>query len=139
MTDARRAATLNPAGEYKGYGLGMMVDILCGILPGGPVGKEIRAMYTPPLDGSKRRIGHFFLAVEIARFLDPAAFRARLQAIVDSVRRMPSLSPEDEVMVAGDPEKRTWARRSREGIPVDESKYSEFTGLSPVFGKALVP
>ena len=96
-------------------------------------------MYSPPLDGSKRRIGHFFLAIEIARFLDPASFRARLQAVVDSVRRMPSLSPEYEVMAAGDPEKRTKERRSREGIPVDESKYQEFLELSSAFGKALNP
>lgn len=139
VTDPNQAATLNPAGEYKGYGLGMMVDILCGILSGGPVGREIHAMYAPPLDGSKRRIGHFFLAVDIGRFLDPAAFRARLQAIVDSIRSMPSLSPGDEVMVAGDPEKRAKDRRSRKGIPVDESKYREFLELSPAFREALVP
>ena len=138
VTDPNRAATLNPAGGYKGYGLGMMVDILCGVLSGGPVGREIRAMYAPPLDESKRRVGHFFVAVEIGRFLDPASFRARLQAIVDSVRRMAPLSQGDEVMVAGDPEKRAKDRRSREGIPVDEGKYKEFLGLSPAFKEALV-
>jgi ureidoglycolate dehydrogenase (NAD+) len=137
VTDPHQAVTLNPAGEYKGYGLGMMVDILCGILSDGPVGREIKAMYTPPLDGSKRRIGHWFLAVDIARFLEPAVFRNRLQAVVDSVRRMAPLSSRDEVLVSGDPEKKARERRSREGIPVDDSKLKEFLELSTEFRKAV--
>ena len=32
ISDPHKAVSLNPAGEYKGFGLGMMVDILCALL-----------------------------------------------------------------------------------------------------------
>ena len=57
VTDPNRAVTLNPAGEYKGYGLGMMVDILCGILSGGPVGREIRRCTPLPSTGANGASG----------------------------------------------------------------------------------
>ena len=31
-----------PLAGYKGYGLGTMVDVLCGVMSGGPYGGQIR-------------------------------------------------------------------------------------------------
>jgi len=35
--DPALARSLSPTGGYKGYGLGMMVEILCGLIAGGPI------------------------------------------------------------------------------------------------------
>ncbi len=45
ITNPNKAISLNPIGEYKGYGLAMMVDILCGILAGSLSSKDILPMY----------------------------------------------------------------------------------------------
>ena len=137
VTDPHAARTLNPAGEYKGFGLGMMVDILCALLASGPISREIPAMYAPPVDASKRYLSHFFMAVDVARFVDPLVFRRRLQEMVDAVRKLSPLDPVQGVMAAGDPEKKTFAERSRLGIPVDEAKYEEFLSISPLFAEAV--
>ena len=139
VTDPHRARSLNPAGEYKGFGLGMMVDILCATLAGGLIGKDIKAMYALPLDGSKRGISHFFMALDISRFSEPALFRRNLQAMVDRIRLLPPLNPGEAVMVSGDPEKKSFLRRSVEGIPIDGTKYAEFLALSSKFESARVP
>ena len=34
--------TFLPLAGYKGYGLAMLVELLCGVLSGGPCGKHIR-------------------------------------------------------------------------------------------------
>jgi len=139
VTDPHAARSLNPAGEYKGFGLGMMVDILCATLAGGLIGKDIKPMYALPLDDSKRRISHFFMALEISRFSEPALFRRSLQAMVDRVRVLPPLSSDRAVMVPGDPEKKNFSRRSTEGIPIDATMYAEFVALSPEFEGARTP
>jgi LDH2 family malate/lactate/ureidoglycolate dehydrogenase len=96
-------------------------------------------MYALPLDGSKRGISHFFMALDISRFSEPALFRRNLQAMVDRVRLLPRLNSGHAVMVSGDPEKKSFFRRSIEGIPIDGIKYAEFLALSPEFESAQAP
>lgn len=135
VTDPAAARSLNPAGEYKGFGLGMMVEILCAILSSSPVGKDIAPMYSLPLDSSKRYISHFFMALDISRFIDPDVFKSRLQDVVDRLRSLPSAGA--TVMAAGDPEKINLLQRTSDGIPIDGAKYGEFLALNPEFESGL--
>lgn len=136
VTDPHKARALYPSGDYKGFGLGMMVDILCALLAGGPIGKDLLPMYS---DLSVRRnVTHFFMAVDIDKFLPSAAFSARLQEMVDRLRSMAPLDPDTPVLVPGDPEKRNHRHRLAHGIPVDEAKFEEFLKLSPNFSAAVI-
>lgn len=134
-TDADAARSLAPAGSYKGFGLGMMVDILCGLLAGGPVARELLPMYQKLPE--KRDISHFFMALNISAFTDVAVFSSRLAAMAASIRALPALDPADPPQLPGDPEKRSWAIRSKDGIPMDRSKFDEFLEISPRFQTAL--
>lgn len=138
VVDPGQAQSLNPAGGYKGYGLGMMIDVLCALLAGGLISKDIPPMYAQPLDDSKRRIGHFFVAISIERFCPLGIFRQHLQNMVDRVRSLPPMSGENCVMVPGDPEKQSYSKRTCEGIPVDEVKCSEFTAISSAFAEVCL-
>lgn len=133
VIDPHQARTLNPAGGYKGFGLGMMVDILCAVLTGGLISKDLRPMYELPLDESKRCIGHFVVAINIESFSPLPVFRRTLQLMVDRVRQLPPLDDECAVMVPGDPEKKCFKQRSIEGIPVDDMKLAEFMAITPAF------
>ncbi|MCL2123390.1 MAG: Ldh family oxidoreductase [Desulfovibrionaceae bacterium] len=133
--DPQAACYLGPSGGYKGYGLGMMVDIFCGMLSGCGIGPEVVPMFENL--NAKRNVSHFFMSIDIARFQDPAAFKARLKALADAIRAMPSVDPGVPVMIPGDPEKQSFARRSAEGIPADEAKYKEFLAVDPGFADAL--
>ena len=137
VTDPHRAKTLNPIGEYKGFGLGMAIDILCALLIGGPMSKDILSMYEG-LDDRKRRIGHFFMAIDISKFSDPLFFKRNLQSMADRIRRLDPLKPNEAVMIPGDPEKKTFIRRIKEGVPVDDIKVKEFLDISTKFNKAII-
>lgn len=134
-TDPHKVTTLMPTGGYKGFGLGMIVEMLCGVLATGPYAHQIIPMFTEY--GARRSISHFFIAIDPARFLPRDQFRARLQEMVGHVRRLPVLAAAEAVMVPGDPEKITARRRAVEGIPVDEDKYQEFVAINPAFERAL--
>jgi LDH2 family malate/lactate/ureidoglycolate dehydrogenase len=135
VINPHEAASLAPTGGYKGFGLGMMVEILCGLLAGGPVAREIIPMYQD-LD-RQRSISHFLLALDIKSFTDPAAFRRRLRSMADSVRSLARVDDAVPVVIPGDPEKYAMLTRAKQGIPIDKIKYQEFLALNKRFSEAL--
>ena len=130
------ARTLLPAGGYKGFGLSLMVDILCGVLAQGPISKELLPMYQQ-LD-VQRRVSHFFVAIDISRFVALNNFVSRLQEIASITRSLPTLDGEI-VQVPGDPEKRSFEQRSASGIPVDQAKFIELLQVAPELQSANMP
>jgi LDH2 family malate/lactate/ureidoglycolate dehydrogenase len=136
VTDPHLANSLSPIGEYKGFGLGMMVDILCAALIGGITSKDLLPMYTSPI-GAQRKIGHFFMAIDISKFNLLTTFTRDLQNMVDRIRSLPGLDDHQKLMVAGDPEKNSAKERIVSGIPMDDIKFEEFLSLSPDFKTVL--
>ncbi len=136
-TDPNVAKSLSPVGGYKGYGLGMMVDVLCSLLVGGLIGKDMLPMYTSPIT-ARRRISHFFMVLNIEKFVAPATFKKNLQEMVDRLRALAPLDPDVPVMVAGDPEKRLERQRLTTGIPMDESKFGEYAQIDDGIRDCLV-
>lgn len=131
VTDPHRASSLAPLGGYKGFDLGMMVDILCALLADGPVSKDIAPMYSAPLS-LRRRISHFFLVMDISRFVSVSIFMDRLAEMASRVRAVPALeSADDAVMIAGDPEKRSHAHRLRHGIPMSDVQFDDLLTVIP--------
>lgn len=123
--DPNLARMLIPLGGaqagYKGYGMSMVVDILCSLLSGMPNGRDVSAMY--PMDGGKledkRYLGQFVGAIRIDAFEDPVVFKRRLQDTANAVRALPASEHATlPVMIPGDPEKRVAAERMKSGIPV---------------------
>jgi len=130
-TDPQTARTLNPAGDYKGFGLGLMVDLLCSLLAEGPFGADLLPMYQSLAE--RRAVSHFFMALDLAAFAPPARIRRRVAHLAARVRALPASDPSASPMVPGDPEKRNYRDRIRNGIPVDTSKLEEFLALDPQF------
>ncbi|MGH7042819.1 MAG: Ldh family oxidoreductase, partial [Acetobacteraceae bacterium] len=100
--------------SYKGYGLAVMVNILAACLSGS-------TLITDPMHLKQpwgQDIGHFFLALDPALFRDGGAFQGDVARFLGDLRGTPPADPEHPVMVAGDPQRATAARRMQEGIPV---------------------
>ena len=133
--DPQAARFVGPSGGYKGFGLGMMVDIFCGMFAGGPIGKEIIPMYQR--FSESRNISHFFMAIDIARFQDVTEFKTRLQNLAVTIRSLPCVEEATPVMIPGDPEKQAYKERVVSGIPVDEPMFEKFMSISKAYASAL--
>jgi|TARA_Y100000310_G_scaffold83521_1_gene80199 ureidoglycolate dehydrogenase (NAD+) len=127
--DPAHIESLISIGGYKGFGLSMMVEILCSLLSGMPYGRDVSSMFGVPMD-QKRYLGHFFMAIKIASFEDPNIFKKRLKEMMDSLRQEPSFDPELPVLVPGDPEKTSMNKRSQNGIPISRFTWKEYEKLS---------
>jgi LDH2 family malate/lactate/ureidoglycolate dehydrogenase len=112
---AALAGVVQPIGSYKGSGLAMLMDIFGGVLSGaayaGDVGDQYKAMDRP------QDVGHFFLAMKPDLFVPEDTYRARMDTLITRVRAAPTAEGFDEVLVAGEPERRHEANRRRDGIP----------------------
>ena len=127
--DAQRIAALHPIGGYKGFGLSMMVEVLCSALTGMPFGRHIVRMYADSLE-KKRNLGHFFMAFCIDFFIPVEQFKTRMKQMLDEVRSEPAKDRSAPVQVPGDPEKRAKAVRCMEGIPLDGAELEALQSLA---------
>jgi LDH2 family malate/lactate/ureidoglycolate dehydrogenase len=123
------ATQLFPIGGYKGFGLAMVVDILCGLLTGMPVGRDISNMFKDPIS-QKRFLGQFYMAIRIDAFQPLKLFKERTKKMMDDIRSEPLKDENSKVMVPGDPEKRNFADRIKNGIPLKEHDLQAFRAVA---------
>ena len=128
-TDPEQVDQLLPMGDYKGFGIAMMVDILCGLLTGMPTGDKISDMFKDPFS-RKRDLGQFYGALRIDAFEEPDLFKGRLQDMADSIRRQPRRDPDVAVRVPGDPEKAHLSDRSANGLPISATVLAQFESIA---------
>lgn len=116
-------------GGHKGYGLALMVDILCGILSGGAFGPDI-----VDVPGSAARVSHFFGAIRIEAFRDPGEFRRDMDALLRRLRNAPPAKGQDRVYFAGLKEREQEAMCARWGIPLPANVYAQLNELGDAYG-----
>jgi LDH2 family malate/lactate/ureidoglycolate dehydrogenase len=116
-----------PLGGYKGYGLAVMVEILCAVLSGGAMLTEVGGIH---MHGKPMRANYLFLAIDVARFMPLDEFTARMQWLRETLTTSQPASGFDEVMIAGDPEWRTEQARLRDGIPIARGIWDQLTALA---------
>jgi len=108
-------------GGHKGYCLAALVDQLTAVLSGanwGPWAKPFAVDQKTPARKVGEGIGHFFGAMRIDGFIDPAEMRERVD---DWVRTMRATRPQpgtEGPLIPGDPEREAEQVRRREGIPL---------------------
>jgi ureidoglycolate dehydrogenase (NAD+) len=116
-TDPAKAleGCLLPFGTYKGYGVCLVVEVLSALLAGSPFGPHVPVPFTAI---HIQNLGHFFAALDLQRFVDPAAFKARMDQMIREIKALPLAPDFTEILVAGEPEARCRKARLREGIPL---------------------
>lgn len=131
-TDPHQVQALLPAGGPKGYALGFFVELLAAVLSGSAVAHGVGDMYH---DFSKtQNVGHFFLAISIDGFIPRKDFEARAEALISLAHGIEPADPSKPVLVPGEPELMTAAKRSAEGIPLSDGVVGELTALGESLG-----
>ncbi|HDQ46293.1 MAG TPA: Ldh family oxidoreductase [bacterium] len=104
---------------YKGYGYAAAVEILSAALQGGAFMKQLTGF-----DGNGNpvpyRLGHFFIAISIEAFTDPAAFRQTAGDILRGLRASRKMPGAERIYTAGEKEHLAWLeRKERGGVVID--------------------
>lgn len=132
-TDSTAASILLPFGGHKGYGIGILVDLLTGALSGTTIGKTVEQNNPDPEVGGQ---AYFFLAIDPSFFTERETFLARVDQLVRDAKSVPPAEGFAEVLLPGELEWREQSRRSKEGIPLQDG---DWRALAENLGKAGIP
>jgi uncharacterized oxidoreductase len=120
---------LLPAAAHKGYGLCLLVELLAGCVTGAG---------SLAVQGSEYLVGN---GVFMQAF-DPDAFGSGAlatlgPALLDAVRATPPAEGCKEVLIPGDPERRSAARRYEEGLEIAEPTWGALTTAAAEVGVSI--
>ena len=105
---------------YKGYGLNMMIEILCAVLSGcekvGPDVQPWNISRKLPID-----YGHCFLCVDPEKFIPGGGFQEKLAAYLLCMRNLPTAEAGLSVLVPGDPERQEELLAEANGVRLNEN------------------
>jgi LDH2 family malate/lactate/ureidoglycolate dehydrogenase len=113
--DAALKGSLTPAAGPKGYGLGISIGILAGLLPGAEIG---RAVFGTLDTESRCTKGDFFLLLNPAAFAGGPLLARHVASYLDELRHSPPQKGLQNVIVPGDRARQLREERVRSGIPL---------------------
>jgi uncharacterized oxidoreductase len=126
------AGALLPLGGalgYKGFGLGLIVDIMAGGISG--IG-----CCRPGVPQEPDSDGVFMIAIDIGQFTPLEEFYPRVTQLIEHVKSSPPAPGFSEVLVPGEPEARQKKHRTVHGIAVDETTWSQIQEIADKLGVA---
>jgi len=98
-------------GGHKGYGLGLLVDLLC-------AGLSMGRWSLRTFSGEGSGIAHFFGAIRMDLFGDAKELKRHMASILDEVRNSHLAEGQDRIYIHGEKEFERVDRSLREGVPV---------------------
>jgi len=124
-TDAAEALKggISTFGGHRGSALSFGIQAMC-LLAG-----AARAR------GKVQDFAFFFIVFDPAILMPPEEFKAQIKELIEAVRAVPPLDPEEPVRIPSERAFRERERRREEGIPVDRAVYDQLRGLIDRAGK----
>lgn len=117
---------LLPFGLYKGYGLQLVTELLGAVLTGSRTGRD-------EAKGAPSSNGVFAIAINPEGFVGANAFKEKTGWLLRKVKEIEPVAGE-RVLVPGEPEKESKARRLAEGIPLPEETWGQIVELCEELG-----
>jgi len=128
-------------GSHKGYALGSIVDIFSAVLSGasyGPWAPPFPAYIPMPLNMPGQGLGHFFGAMRIDAFRPASEFKWHMDHWINRFRQATPISPDQPVLIPGDPERAFEKDRLINGIPLLSTVSDDLQQTGAIFGISLV-
>jgi len=110
-----------PFGGHKGYGIGILVDLLTGALAGSTLGLGVQQSNPDPDVGGQ---AFFFLAINPTFFSGPGVFPERVDQLISDARSIKPAEGFAEVLLPGELEWREEQKRKKEGIPLYDGDWA---------------
>jgi L-2-hydroxycarboxylate dehydrogenase (NAD+) len=121
--EAALAGALHPLGGeestagYKGYGLGLAVDMLTGVLSGSTFGPNIIGLFSTEAPSD---LGQTFVVIDPAAADPSGGFAHRLEGLFEQLVAAPTVpDAPGRVLIAGEPEADAERRSSTAGVAID--------------------
>ncbi|MDR1086554.1 MAG: Ldh family oxidoreductase [Deltaproteobacteria bacterium] len=116
------------SGGHKGFGLGLLIELLCSGLS---LGASSLATYPA---GGPGGITHFFSAMRMDLFGNPERLKAHIGSILETIRRSEKAAGRDRIYIHGEKEAEARQKALAEGVFLDKTTQEYLAGLAGKFG-----
>jgi LDH2 family malate/lactate/ureidoglycolate dehydrogenase len=115
---------LVPIGAFKGTGLSIMTDVLCGVLTGAAFG------LAPYSDPTNHNVGHLLVALDITHFMPYGTYLERMGRFCAELKASALAPGFDEILLPGELEHRRTQQRLRDGIDLELDVFESLRELA---------
>jgi (2R)-3-sulfolactate dehydrogenase (NADP+) len=120
------AGSMAPAGGYKGFGIGLIVEVMCAAMTGSNRGPEMGSFMAD--DGKPVGCGQFFIALDPEAF-SGGAFDRIIKALVASIVAQPGARLPNARRAANQ------KRLKRDGVPIERAIHDRLQQFAAAGGK----
>jgi L-2-hydroxycarboxylate dehydrogenase (NAD+) len=99
---------------YKGFGLAILVEVMCSLLSGGHFLTQVGSPSKPEPTG----VAHFFMAINIEAFRPLIDFKLHMDEMITLLKNSPLAVDRDEILIAGQREFDYEAYNNIHGVPL---------------------
>jgi len=124
---------LAPIGGYKGYGIALAIDLLCGVLTGSHYGTHFPGFLADNLK-DPTDVGSIFAAINVQSFMDLPEFKAGMDKAIREIKTSTKAEGVKRIYIPGEIEFETKAERLKNGIPIPEAVVKDFAALGKELG-----
>jgi len=122
---------LLPFGGAKGFCLGLVIEILSGVVTGAAISHEIASLHN---DFSKNSsIGHLFIAIDVAKLMPIENYFARMDLLVSFIKGAKKQKGVDEILLPGETRWRNYSRQLKYGIDLELRAVQSLTDMAKNF------
>src|SRR5262249_37095469 len=120
-------------GEHKGYALAFVCEMLAGALCGS-------GTMRPERQGAGTATnGMLTIVIDPSRLVDRAWLKDEIAAMTAYITASPPRQPGEPVLIPGDPERLSPARRLADGTPVDDETWPEIAAAARTINVLVEP
>jgi LDH2 family malate/lactate/ureidoglycolate dehydrogenase len=121
LTDPKRAdeGHLLPIGDYKGYGLSLIIGLLAGALNRAAIGRQVIDFVKET--GSVTNTGQAIAAIAIETFMPPAEFKRAVDGLIRDIRNSRRLPGIERIWLPGEQSHAKLLDRRTHGVPMPKA------------------
>ncbi len=120
-------------GGYKGYGFATVVEVLSAALQQGAFLQQLTDRDAAG-DPKPYQLGHFFIAIDIQCFCEPAAFRKTTGDILRALRASEKAPGAERIYTCGEKEHLAWLERKDSGVPINAALQKDMVAMRDELG-----
>ncbi len=121
-----------PMAGHKGYVMGVMVDILSGVLSGSSFLDQVHGPYDPV---NRSGAGHFIVSMDVAAFQPLAEFEQRIDEYIHSLKDVPLATGHEQVYFPGEMENQADIRNRELGLLLPEDTQASLIEVAKESGQ----
>jgi len=139
LTDPKRAdeGYLLPIGDYKGYGLSLIIALLAGALNRAAIGREVIDFVKET--GKATNTGQAIMALSIEAFTPPAEFKKAVDAFIRDIRQSQRLPGVDRIWLPGEQSHAKQLDRRARGISMPKALRESLYAVARELNVAPLP